>query len=296
MKNRAIVLTKLLVSALFLSVSLISFGQKLIYPDNLSSLTGGGTYCLNDPATDLTLVINTCDISKGQPTYHAITVTWYSNAVNSTTGGSQLSQTNSTTQTTEFTYIPPTSSSGTLYYYAIVTWTPSGDPACGNAGTLTSTTQEVIVNDVPGQPGAISGSTSVSPSTSGLTYSISAVPDATSYTWAVPSGWTIDAGQGTTSISVNSGTTGGDITVTADNSCGSSPAQTLTVTVLNNNCPESTSVSPSGVQTLCQGDAATLLTADVTTSGGSGTPTILYQWYYNASNSNIVAGATLLSG
>lgn len=34
----------------------------------------------------------------------------------------------------------------------------------------------------------------------------------------------------------------------------------------------------------------------MTLGSGTGTPTLQYQWYYNTSNSNTVAGATLISG
>ena len=54
------------------------------------------------------------------------------------------------------------------------------------------------------------------------TYTIAAVSGATSYVWAVPSGCTIQSGQGTTSINVMVGSTSGNVTVTAVNACGQS--------------------------------------------------------------------------
>ncbi|MBK7375305.1 MAG: autotransporter-associated beta strand repeat-containing protein [Chitinophagaceae bacterium] len=62
------------------------------------------------------------------------------------------------------------------------------------------------------------------------------------------------------------------------------------------NCPTSTAVAPSTDQEVCQGVATNELTATITNSGGPGTPTLQYQWYYNTTNSNTVAGATLISG
>jgi hypothetical protein len=65
------------------------------------------------------------------------------------------------------------------------------------------------------------------------TYSVTAVSGATSYTWTLPSGWT---GTSTTnSITTTVGTTGGTISVTANNGCGSSTARTLVVSVPNPN-------------------------------------------------------------
>jgi len=85
---------------------------------------------------------------------------------------------------------------------------------------------------VPATPGAITGAPSPAAASS-QPYSITAVTDATSYTWTVPAGWTISGGQGTNSITVTVGATGdnGNITVTATNVCGTSSAQTLAVTV-----------------------------------------------------------------
>jgi len=61
------------------------------------------------------------------------------------------------------------------------------------------------------------------------TYTCTAVPGATSYTWILPSGWV--GNSNTNSISVNAGTTNGHLVVTANNSCGTSPAESLFVWV-----------------------------------------------------------------
>lgn len=80
---------------------------------------------------------------------------------------------------------------------------------------------------VPSQPAAISGTAAVC-SGALQTYTIAAVPGATSYTWVLPSGWT---GTSTTNaITVTAGITNGNISVTANNSCGVSTARTLSVT------------------------------------------------------------------
>jgi hypothetical protein len=81
---------------------------------------------------------------------------------------------------------------------------------------------------VPGQPGTITGNTSVAAGSS-QTYSIASVPNATSYTWTLPSGW---SGSSTsTSITTTAGTAGGTISVRANNSCGSGTARSLSVSV-----------------------------------------------------------------
>ncbi len=53
------------------------------------------------------------------------------------------------------------------------------------------------------------------------------------YQWTVPSDWTISAGQGTNSITINAGSIDGDVVVTPSNSCGNGTSQSLSVDV----CP-----------------------------------------------------------
>jgi len=107
--------------------------------------------------------------------------------------------------------------------------TVMGTNACGN-GTI-SANYPITVNPIPATPGVITGTVIQCPGSAGQIYSIAAVGGATTYTWAVPFGWSITAGAGTTSITVTVGTLGqnGNITVTAGNACGSSAAQTLAV-------------------------------------------------------------------
>jgi hypothetical protein len=64
-------------------------------------------------------------------------------------------------------------------------------------------------------------------------YSVVPVPEATSYTWSVPAGATITAGNGTNTISVSYSLTAvsGNITVAAISACGTGPATSLAVTV-----------------------------------------------------------------
>ncbi|MES2852414.1 MAG: LamG-like jellyroll fold domain-containing protein, partial [Bacteroidota bacterium] len=106
--------------------------------------------------------------------------------------------------------------------------------ATNSCGTSSASSLGVTVSPAtPVTPGLIAGTPTVCPAIIGLTYSITAVPNATSYTWTVPTGWSITAGTGTNSITVTSGNTGqnGTISVTATNSCGTSSARTLAVTV-----------------------------------------------------------------
>lgn len=65
------------------------------------------------------------------------------------------------------------------------------------------------------------------------TYNYSVTDESHTYTWTVPTGWTILSGQGSNSISTSSGSIGGTISVTPSNACGTGSAQTLDVQV----CP-----------------------------------------------------------
>ncbi|MFN8249958.1 MAG: PKD-like domain-containing protein [Ferruginibacter sp.] len=96
---------------------------------------------------------------------------------------------------------------------------------------ITSFKTITVSSPAPATPGSISGQASVCAATGGFVYSISSVTNATTYTWVVPAGWTINSGQGTTSITVTSGNAGGNITVTAGNFCGNSPVRSLAVSV-----------------------------------------------------------------
>ncbi|MFM9005924.1 MAG: T9SS type A sorting domain-containing protein, partial [Flavobacteriales bacterium] len=80
----------------------------------------------------------------------------------------------------------------------------------------------------PSTPGSISGSSTPCRNQPNV-YSISAVAGATSYQWTVPSGYTIQSGQGTTSISVLPGSNSGSIGVRAVNACGMSSLRSKSV-------------------------------------------------------------------
>ena len=95
-------------------------------------------------------------------------------------------------------------------------------------GSGIAKTLAVTPSAIPATPGAITGNAVVCSGTAN-TYSVVAVSGATSYTWTLPGIWT---GTSTTaSISTTADGDSGNITVTANNACGSSATQTLAVTV-----------------------------------------------------------------
>ena len=103
----------------------------------------------------------------------------------------------------------------------------------GTCDTTTCVSEVVTVSPgAPAQPTAINGDTPQCPGNVDTFY-IESVLDADTYAWSVPGGWTINSGQGDTMIIVTAGNYGqnGNISVTATNSCGTSAARTLGVTV-----------------------------------------------------------------
>ncbi|MBL4754919.1 MAG: fibronectin type III domain-containing protein [Flavobacteriales bacterium] len=132
----------------------------------------------------------------------------------------------------------------------------------------------------PATPGVISGNAAPCENAAGSSYSISQISGATSYTWTVPAGATITGGQGTTAILLDYGSTSGNITVIAGNNCGTSPAQTLAITLQPVPAQPSTIT---GNLSVCQGDNG--IAYAVTNVAG-----VTYSWSYSG------AGFTCMSG
>ena len=162
-----------------------------------------------------------------------------------------------------------------------VTMGSTGGQVCVTAsnvcGTSAPSCLNVTLGAAPATPGAITGPTTFCQGQS-LTYSIAAVTGATSYTWTVPAGSTITAGQGTTSITVTMGTNAGQICVTATGACGTSSPSCLTLTL--GAPPNAPTIS--GNSSFCAGATATFTCSVIT---GATT----YTW-------TVPAGSTITSG
>jgi len=148
-----------------------------------------------------------------------------------------------------------------------VSVTPSNPGGSGGSSSLAVTVTNV------GAAGSITGMSAVCTGQTGVAYLISSVSGATTYTWAVPSGASITAGQGTISITVNWGATGGNVTVTPANANGCpGSASSLPVTI---NAAPNITAGPSPQTACAQGSAQFTLTAT-----GAG---LTYQWRKNGS-------------
>ncbi len=100
-------------------------------------------------------------------------------------------------------------------------------------GCPSSASTALSVITVPAQPSTITGSTLLCPSISGNIYSVTNVAGVT-YTWAVlGTGWSVDSGNGSNSITLTTGTAGPQtLTVTPSNSCGNGTARTLAINLV----------------------------------------------------------------
>ena len=107
-----------------------------------------------------------------------------------------------------------------------------GNNSCGDG--INSPPFYVIVDPLPGPAGTITGASDVCVGTSGVAYSVTAIPNATGYDWIVPSGVVITSGNNTKTITTDftPSAVSGIITVEGTNQCGTgtiSPPYFVTV-------------------------------------------------------------------
>jgi PKD-like domain/Secretion system C-terminal sorting domain/Ser-Thr-rich glycosyl-phosphatidyl-inositol-anchored membrane family len=224
------------------------------------------------PTAPLSITGNTNICANSSNNYSIISVigaTSYTWTLPSGWSGSSTSTSISTTSNTTGGYI-----------------TVTANNACGS-----STTQGVSVNVnlVPSQPGAITGNTTICSGTLN-TYQVSSVSGATSYTWTLPSGWT--GTSATNAINATSSTNSGNITVTANNSCGASTSQTIAINV--NTVPTQPGTI-SGNQTICSGSTNTY-TISAVSGASSYSWTLPSGWSGASSTTSITAQANTTSG
>jgi|GEM_PF-6805884 len=173
-------------------------------------------------------------------------------------------------------FTPSTSTAGTYSITARV----NGTGAC--SGTFVTQVRSIIITAPLPTPGTITGSLSgVCASTK--TYSITAVPNASSYTWTVPAGASITGSATGTSISVvfTGSFTSGTISVRANSSTGCNSAlRSITVNGIPAQPGNITSSSPflgsTTVSIAAVSGATSYLwtVTGATITSGQGTPTI----------------------
>ena len=151
-----------------------------------------------------------------------------------------------TTQAGNSNYVWAVSTGGTITSGAgtasiKVTWTAGGNQTvsvnytnAGGCSAVQPTVYNVAVAPLPAAGGTITGPASVCAGSQGVSYTVAAIANATTYSWTVPTGATIATGATTNSITVNFDATAvsGIIKVNGVNSCGngaSSPNFSVTV-------------------------------------------------------------------
>ena len=70
----------------------------------------------------------------------------------------------------------------------------------------------------------------------------------------------------------------------------------VTITVGATAAPSGVSVTPGDAQEVMVEDPTTMLTVNVSNTGGAAPSSMTYQWYSRATNSNAIVGATVISG
>ena len=198
-----------------------------------------------------------------------------------------------------------TSNTSTQIVVVIGSGTTSGAVSVTNSHGTTTSITNFSVTAIPVQPGTITGSASVCASSSNI-YSVAAVSGATSYTWTLPNGWT--GTSATNSITAVTDTSSGIVSVIASNACGSSPAETLSVT----NIP-TPSVTQSPLGSVCLNAAAFTLSGGSPTGGtysgngvsvgnvftpsiaGAGTFPIHYTYHYGTCSISVSSNITVTS-
>lgn len=158
---------------------------------------------------------------------------------------------------------------------------------CVTAGNLCMTTPQRCVNLVstPNTPGAIQG-TATNLCNATQVFSVNNVAGASQYNWTAPTGATVTAGQGTNSATIDFGPafTTGNVTVTAQNACGTSAVRVRAVTayparpVVVNGDPAPCANSTGNIYSVDPLPGATSYTwtvpAGATITAGAGTSTI----------------------
>ena len=182
---------------------------------------------------------------------------------------------------TTSTYNPPVINQSTYYKRITVS---------NGCRAETNTVTALITAAAPVSPGDISGFTTVCSNATGINYLINAVSGANSYTWSVPSGWSITSGTGTSSVMVSTGSANqsGNITVSASNICGAGSVSTLPINLTNG----STAAILSGDTSLCGGSSSYLRVA--ITGGASPYEVVYSDGASNFTISNYTTGSSIL--
>ncbi|MFC2136826.1 choice-of-anchor Q domain-containing protein [Bacteroidota bacterium] len=156
--------------------------------------------------------------------------------------------------------------------------TVQGTNACGN-GTI-SANYPVTINPLPTAAGTITGTSAVCAGSSGISYSVGSITDATSYTWSYSgTGATISGTTNSITIDFAANATSGDLTVQGTNACGNG--------TISANYPITINPLPvaagaiTGTSAVCAGSSGISYTVGAITNATS------YTWSYSGTGATI---------
>ncbi|MFN3405534.1 MAG: T9SS type A sorting domain-containing protein, partial [Cytophagaceae bacterium] len=152
--------------------------------------------------------------------------------------------------------------------------------ATNACGTSTVRSRNITVNPLPGAAGTISGPNTVCQGAGNNTFSITAVSNASGYTWTLPAGAVITSGANTRTITVKFADQGGDVVVTPFNACGNGTSSSKAVDITVCGAPDISTISGPDNVNINQ----TNVIYSVPLSEGT-----TYTW-------SVPAGATIVSG
>lgn len=230
------------------------------------------TLCPNAAATELSVTASGA----------GLTYQWYGNTTNSNNGGTAISG------ATSASYMPVTTTPGTLYYYVVVSGTCASPVKSDVSGVVT-------VNAPP----AITAQPSTTPQTKCLNaaateLSVTATGADPKYQWYSNR---TNSNTGGTLLSGANASTYTPLTtapgtlyyyVTVSGTCTPTVISNVSGSVTVNAPPAITDQPSTTAQTICPNDAVTQLSVTATGAG------LTYQWYSNTANSN--SGGTTISG
>ncbi len=145
---------------------------------------------------------------------------------------------------------------------------------------VNSSSAQLTVISTPAQPGAFTiGPSTVCPNQSNVIYTVPNDPIAQSYQWSYSgTGVTLTTVGNNVMLDFSSTATNGTLSVTASNSCGTSPARTIAITV--NTLPAQPGAFTSGQSNVCQGNNNLIYAVP-------NDPTVTYTWSYSGTGATI---------
>jgi trimeric autotransporter adhesin len=219
-----------------------AFAAKVYSPSAVRDMSPAKIYCQDAVGKNIRFRYYTCNLGTGTTSGVAMTVSWYRNSVDATTGGTLVSTSSvASVRTTSgsVVYVPSTSVPGVYYYYCELTWSGSG--SCNTSGVLTSTTTMITVSETPG---AIVGNDII----------CMGIP--TTYTNSA-SGGTWSKSNTRIDIDLTSGeatpVANGAVRITYRMGCGARATKTVTVQTT-----PTVNVITGGTKNICEGATATL--------------------------------------